>query len=92
MTTSRRVTMVGGRPGRQAAWAWYAVWVVVPSGSLANTLEQALDVHGQEPTFNDDGVDLSQIRRALALTPIERLRVCEGWRRAILRVRQAHGR
>jgi hypothetical protein len=30
-------------------------------------------MQGDEPTFNEDGVDLTQIRRFLALTPLERL-------------------
>jgi len=35
--------------------------------------EARLSVQGAEPTFNEDGVDLTQIRRFLALTPLERL-------------------
>ena len=35
--------------------------------------EARLTVRGDEPSFNEDGVDLTQIRRALALTPLERL-------------------
>jgi len=30
-------------------------------------------MHGPEPAFNDDGVDLTQVRAALARTPLERL-------------------
>ena len=29
-------------------------------------------MQGNEPAFNEDGVDLTQIRRALARTPLER--------------------
>jgi hypothetical protein len=39
--------------------------------------EARLTVQGNEPTFNEDGVDLTQIRRALALTPLERLVLAE---------------
>jgi hypothetical protein len=35
--------------------------------------EARLVVRGEEPTFNDDGVDLTQIRDALERTPLERL-------------------
>jgi isocitrate lyase len=35
--------------------------------------EARLVVRGEEPAFNDEGVDLTQIRDALARTPIERL-------------------
>jgi hypothetical protein len=35
--------------------------------------EARLSVQGDEPTFNEDGVDLTQIRRFFALTPLERL-------------------
>jgi len=54
----------------------------------AERFEEMLDVHGPELAFNDDGVDLTQIRRALDMTPIERIRYIEGWRRAILRLRR----
>jgi len=53
----------------------------------AEIYEEKLDVHGTEPAFNDDGVDLSLIRRSLDLTAIERLRLVEGWARAINRAR-----
>ena len=39
--------------------------------------EARLTVRGDEPAFNEDGVDLTQIRRALALTPLERLVLAE---------------
>lgn len=39
--------------------------------------EARLTIPGQEPAFNEDGVDLTQIRRALALTPLERLVLAE---------------
>jgi hypothetical protein len=32
-----------------------------------------LTVRGEEKAFDENGVDLTQIRRALALTPLERL-------------------
>jgi hypothetical protein len=43
----------------------------------ADDYEARLTVSGAEPAFNDDGVDLTQIRRALALTPLERLVLAE---------------
>lgn len=35
--------------------------------------EARLSVQSDEPTFNEDGVDLTQIRRFLELTPLQRL-------------------
>jgi hypothetical protein len=35
--------------------------------------EARLSVQSDESAFNEDGVDLTQIRRFLALTPLERL-------------------
>jgi len=53
----------------------------------AEIYEEKLDVHGAEPAFNDDGVDLSLIRRSLDLSATERVRLVEGWARAIKRAR-----
>lgn len=53
----------------------------------AERYEEMLVVHGPELAFNDDGVDLTQIRESLDRTPLERIRYIEGWRRAILRLR-----
>jgi hypothetical protein len=53
----------------------------------AETYEERLSVHGPELAFDDDGVDLTLIRRSLDMMPIERLRIVEGWARAILRAR-----
>jgi hypothetical protein len=53
----------------------------------AEIYEEKLDVHGAEPAFNDDGVDLSLIRRSLDLSTTERVRLVEGWARAIKRAR-----
>src|SRR5512133_1059154 len=41
--------------------------------------EQRLDVHGSEPSFNEDGVDLTQIRESLRRTPYERLMLVQNW-------------
>ena len=41
--------------------------------STAQRYDQALTEPGSEPAFNDDGVDLTQVRAALARTPLERL-------------------
>jgi hypothetical protein len=43
----------------------------------ATDYDAKLTVRGNERTFNEDGVDLTQIRRALALTPLERLVLAE---------------
>ena len=43
----------------------------------ATDYDVRLTVQGDEPAFNEDGVDLTQIRRALALTPLERLVLAE---------------
>jgi len=57
----------------------------------AEVFEEALDVHGPDPAFNDDGVDLTLIRRALDMTPLERLRAAEGWRQLLTRARMVDG-
>jgi hypothetical protein len=41
--------------------------------STAERCERTLAVRGPEPAFDDQGVDLTQIRTALARTPDERL-------------------
>lgn len=41
--------------------------------SLAERDDQVLAMPASEPEFNDDGVDLTQVRAALARTPLERL-------------------
>jgi len=51
-----------------------------------------LDVHGPQPAFNGDGVDLTQIRQALDMTPVERVRLVSRWATAILRARVVDGR
>ena len=58
----------------------------------AEIFEEMLDVHGPEPAFNDDGVDLTQIRQALDMTPLQRLRLCARWAQAIRRARIVDGR
>lgn len=50
-----------------------------------------LDVHGPEATFNEDGVDLSQIRESLALTPLERLYRVQNWVNSLAQVRVVRG-
>lgn len=49
--------------------------------------EERLTVQGRDPTFNDDGVDLTQIRRALSLTPSERLALADQTAREIETIR-----
>jgi hypothetical protein len=39
--------------------------------------DERLSIRGEEPTYNEDGVDLTQIRRSLSLTPLERLIAAE---------------
>ena len=41
--------------------------------SAVERYEQVLALRGSERAFNEDGVDLTQIRAALARTPLERL-------------------
>jgi len=55
------------------------------------TYEARLDVHGPEPAFNEDGVDLSQIRESLALTPLERLHRVQNWVNSLSEVRVVRG-
>jgi hypothetical protein len=40
--------------------------------SASERFEEKLAMHGPELAFNDDGVDLTQIRAALDRTPLER--------------------
>lgn len=51
------------------------------------TRHEARDVCLVEPAVNEDGVDLSLIRRSLDMTTAERLALVQGWARAILRAR-----
>lgn len=44
----------------------------------------------EPPDVDQAGVDRAQIRRMLALTPVERLRVCEEHRDALLAIRDAN--
>lgn len=57
----------------------------------AERYEEMLTVHGEELAFNDDGVDLTQIRESLDMTPLERLRLVGRWAHAILRARIVNG-
>jgi len=49
--------------------------------------EAKLDVHGPEPAFNEDGVDMAQIRNALDKTPLERLLVLQSWVAALKEIK-----
>ncbi len=53
--------------------------------------EGRLDVHGLEAAFNEDGVDLSQIRESLALTPLERLYRVQSWVNSLAQIRVVRG-
>lgn len=53
--------------------------------------EQRLDVHGSEPSFNEDGVDLTQIRESLRRTPYERLMLVQNWAESLQSVRVIRG-
>jgi hypothetical protein len=53
--------------------------------------EQRLDVHGPEAAFNEDGVDLSQIRSSLARTPLERLQQVQNWVESLAMIRVLRG-
>ena len=43
--------------------------------------------HGNEPTYSEDGVDLTLIRWMLSLTPAERLQVLQQAVRSLQRLR-----
>jgi len=49
--------------------------------------EAKLDVHGPEPAFNEDGVDLGLIRGTLDKTPLERLLAVQNWVASLEKVR-----
>ena len=53
--------------------------------------EQRLEVHGAEPAFNEDGVDLTQIRESLRRTPYERLVLVQNWVESLQSVRVVRG-
>ena len=53
----------------------------------AETYEEQLSVHGPELAYDDEGVNLTLIRRSLDMTAMERLTLVEGWARAILRAK-----
>jgi len=53
--------------------------------------ERRLDVHGPEAAFNEDGVDLTQIRESLAATPLERLYRVQAWINSLAKVRLIRG-
>ncbi|HEY5960777.1 MAG TPA: hypothetical protein VIV60_29685 [Polyangiaceae bacterium] len=55
------------------------------------SFEGRLDVHGPEAAFNEHGVDLSQIRESLALTPLERLYRVQNWVNSIAEIRVVRG-
>ena len=53
----------------------------------AETPEGQPSEQGPEAAYDDEGVDLSLIRHSLEMTAMERLRIVEGWARAILRAK-----
>jgi hypothetical protein len=53
--------------------------------------EQRLDVHGPEAAFNEEGVDLTQIRESLDRTPLERLVQVQNWVTSLDKVRVVRG-
>jgi hypothetical protein len=53
--------------------------------------ERRLDVHGPEAAFNEDGVDLTQIRESLDRTPLERLIQVQNWATSLDKVRVVRG-
>jgi hypothetical protein len=61
------------------------------SGKPSDVYESRLDVHGSEAAFNEDGVDLSQIRESLAMTPLERLYRVQNWVNSLAQVRVVRG-
>ena len=50
-------------------------------------LEQQPSQPEADPVYDDEGVDLTLIRRSLQMTAMERVKIVEGWARAILRAR-----
>lgn len=54
----------------------------------AEQYEERLTLRGTEPAFDEQGVDLTQIRRALALTPLERLALADRAAREIAALRR----
>jgi murein tripeptide amidase MpaA len=61
------------------------------SDERIRSYEQRLDVHGSEPAFNEDGVDLTQIRESLRRTPYERLLIVQNWVESLQSVRVVRG-
>jgi len=61
------------------------------SDERIQSYEQRLDVHGSEPAFNEDGVDLTQIRESLRRTPYERLVIVQNWVESLQSVRVIRG-
>ena len=59
--------------------------------SRAAEYEQKLAIQPTEPVYNDDGVDLLQIREFLELTPLERLRSVENLARLIAKAKVVRG-
>jgi hypothetical protein len=57
----------------------------------AEEYEAKLAIQPTEPIFNDDGVDLLQIREFLDLTPLERLRSVENLARMIAKAKVVRG-
>lgn len=53
----------------------------------ADDHDEQLRELGSELAYDEEGVDLSLIRHSLEMTAMERLRIVEGWARAILRAR-----
>ncbi len=61
------------------------------SDERIQSYEQRLDVHGSEPAFNEDGVDLTQIRESLRRTPYERLVIVQNWVESLQSLRVVRG-
>jgi hypothetical protein len=69
----------------------YSIRMAEREKTNAERYEEMLTVHGEELAFNDDGVDLTQIRESLGMAPIDRLRLVSRWAQAILRARVVNG-
>ena len=61
------------------------------SDERIQSYEQRLDVHGTEPSSDEDGVDLTQIRESLLRTPDERLMLVQNWVESLQSVRVVRG-
>ena len=63
----------------------------IRTSASSEEYERRLDVHGPEAAFNEDGVDLTQIRESLDRTPLDRLYLVQNWVTSLDQVRVVRG-